>query len=566
MADLRRSGGVAHVLLEDTGGDDGRLLRLEARSEFLAVVEDGACRALVPHVISLVDNRTSWVLPVEEVWRADGNAGHGPGGRAWTVSGAAPDAGGATVRTAQPGQQRRTEARGGGAGDRAASCSSEQHFSGPGGRRHEPDRPRAAPRDDRDSGPGNSGAVGDDRNGHGDGRKVARGPGTGQRMSDTASGAGQARHEVHATADRAARGAGRAQRNGPAGGVDHQFPQQSRDVVIDTERQDWARGWAKLKEFTEREGHARVPYEHKEGAFPLGTWVAEQRRAYGAGQMNGRRAARLEKLGMAWTAADARFQENLAAARVYYAEHWTLCAPRSAAALDKPIGQWLSNLRRPGALAEHPEREAALKEIDEDWNPSWPTEWQRHYAALHELVRDEEGPAEVLPGFTVHRMDQQQEPPDQADRRQARHARRPRAGVGGHGRSSVMSTPEEERRVQEAVRRHARTRAFAEAEAVISAVLSDPGVQEARARVEAEETELGIELCARLQPFQDRYDHAVAEGDAARLTATCPGKHGRWGRICVLPDGHETSMEEPHWGRNSEGRAIAWVGSAPDDW
>ncbi|MFE2449642.1 helicase associated domain-containing protein, partial [Streptomyces sp. NPDC059426] len=43
--------------------------------------------------------------------------------------------------------------------------------------------------------------------------------------------------------------------------------------VIDTERQDWARGWAKLKAFTEREGHARVPYEHKEGAFPLGTWV-----------------------------------------------------------------------------------------------------------------------------------------------------------------------------------------------------------------------------------------------------------------------------------------------------
>ncbi|MGW3381959.1 hypothetical protein ACWDCO_17440 [Streptomyces albogriseolus] len=28
--------------------------------------------------------------------------------------------------------------------------------------------------------------------------------------------------------------------------------------VIDTERQDWASGWAKLKEFTEREGHARV--------------------------------------------------------------------------------------------------------------------------------------------------------------------------------------------------------------------------------------------------------------------------------------------------------------------
>lgn len=51
--------------------------------------------------------------------------------------------------------------------------------------------------------------------------------------------------------------------------------------------QDWAHGWAKLKAFTEREGHARVPYEHKEGAFPLGNWVAEQRRVFGAGQMTG---------------------------------------------------------------------------------------------------------------------------------------------------------------------------------------------------------------------------------------------------------------------------------------
>jgi hypothetical protein len=113
---------------------------------------------------------------------------------------------------------------------------------------------------------------------------------------------------------------------------------------------------------------------------------------------------------------------------------------------------------------------------------------------------------------------------------------------------------------------HARTSAFAEAEKVVSFVLSDPGVQKARARVEAAETELGMELSARLQPSQDHDDQAVRNGDADRLDGICPGKHGRWGRICVLPDGHETSMEEPHWGRNSEGQPIAWVGSAPDDW
>ncbi|MFE5869538.1 Helicase associated domain protein [Streptomyces roseifaciens] len=177
--------------------------------------------------------------------------------------------------------------------------------------------------------------------------------------------------------------------------------------VIDTERQDWARGWAALKRFTEREGHARVSYGHKEppGPYPLGQWIAEQRRAYGAGQMNGLRARRLEQLGMVWSLTDERFQENLEAARAYHAEHWTLCAPRTATALDRPIGQWLSNLRRPGALDAHPEWKTALEAVDPYWNPPWPADWQRHYAALHELVADEAGQADVLPGVTVHGMD-----------------------------------------------------------------------------------------------------------------------------------------------------------------
>ncbi|MDT0549960.1 MULTISPECIES: DEAD/DEAH box helicase [Streptomyces] len=175
--------------------------------------------------------------------------------------------------------------------------------------------------------------------------------------------------------------------------------------VIDTERQDWARGWAKLKAYVERVGNARVPYGHREGATPLGQWVAEQRRAYAAGEMSGQRAQRLERLGMVWSVADERFQENLEAAKAYYDQHWTLCAPRTATMLDRPIGQWLSNLRRPGALDGHPDWKTALEAVDEDWNPEWPADWQRHYAALRELVADEEGRADVLPGVTVHGMD-----------------------------------------------------------------------------------------------------------------------------------------------------------------
>ncbi|WP_328665221.1 Helicase associated domain protein [Streptomyces sp. NBC_00322] len=175
--------------------------------------------------------------------------------------------------------------------------------------------------------------------------------------------------------------------------------------VIDTERQDWGRGWAAARRFHERQAHLRVPYDHKEGAYPLGQWIAEQRRAYGAGQMTGKRAERLEQLGMAWDAADAAFGENLAAARVYYEQRWTLCAPRAATALDRPVGQWLSNLRRPGALAGHPERAEALAAIDEHWNPHWPVEWQRRYAAVRELLADEATLTELLPGVTVHGTD-----------------------------------------------------------------------------------------------------------------------------------------------------------------
>ncbi|MFI5945863.1 hypothetical protein ACIBCB_37210 [Streptomyces uncialis] len=86
----------------------------------------------------------------------------------------------------------------------------------------------------------------------------------------------------------------------------------------------------------------------------------------------------------------------------------------------------------------------------------------------------------------------------------------PAPGLSGRGER-------EEQRVRAAGRRHVRGSAFAETEDIISVLLSDPGVREARARVEEAEAEFGRELCARLQPFQDRYDQAGC------VTATRPG-------------------------------------------
>ena len=176
--------------------------------------------------------------------------------------------------------------------------------------------------------------------------------------------------------------------------------------VIDTEKQDWMRGYASAQKFHKEHGHLRVPFDHKQGPYPLGHWISEQRKAYGASQMIGKRVGWLEDLGMIWDAEDFAFAEQLAAARAYFADHRTLAAPRSATALDRAVGQFLSNMRRPGALAGLPEREAALVEIDPDWNPAWPLDWQRHYAGVKECVT--ELGAELVdlePGVTIHGHD-----------------------------------------------------------------------------------------------------------------------------------------------------------------
>ncbi|MEU7604587.1 Helicase associated domain protein [Streptomyces sp. NPDC041003] len=181
--------------------------------------------------------------------------------------------------------------------------------------------------------------------------------------------------------------------------------------VINTERQDWRRGAEAAYRYRQREGDLDVPYEHvePEGAFPLGRWLSDQRRAYRAGSMTGERAAELEELGIVWDTADAGFEAKLGAARAFYELHGTLAAPRGATALDLAVGQWLTNIRRPGGLGKDPERAerraAALAAIDPDWNPGtlgWTVDWQRHYTYLTQLLAEGARPTAIVPGVTRH--------------------------------------------------------------------------------------------------------------------------------------------------------------------
>ncbi|MFD9379384.1 Helicase associated domain protein [Streptomyces sp. NPDC059999] len=180
-------------------------------------------------------------------------------------------------------------------------------------------------------------------------------------------------------------------------------------TVINTERQNWKRGVEAAYRYRQREEHLDVPYEHTEGAYPLGRWLSDQRRVYRTGQMTGQRAAELEELGIVWDTADQGFAENLAAARAYFEPHGTLAAPRHATALDRAIGQWLTNVRRPGGLGKDPERARRrareLAAIDPDWNPrdaGWTVDWQRHHAYLTQLLTGGTRLDDIVPGVTLH--------------------------------------------------------------------------------------------------------------------------------------------------------------------
>lgn len=181
--------------------------------------------------------------------------------------------------------------------------------------------------------------------------------------------------------------------------------------LLEPEHANWKAGHRAAVAYRRRTGNLEVPYGHRElmpsigHSFPLGRWLADQRRAVEAGTLAAERAADLDALGMVWDPGEAAWEENLAAARAYYAAAGTLAAPVSATALDLPVGQWLANCRKQGGLGKDPgraqRRAEQLAAIDADWRPAWPVDWQRNYAGVEGLLALGAGLDDVVPGVTA---------------------------------------------------------------------------------------------------------------------------------------------------------------------
>jgi hypothetical protein len=130
--------------------------------------------------------------------------------------------------------------------------------------------------------------------------------------------------------------------------------------VLNPEHEHWRRGIEAAVIYNRLHGNLKVPFTYRvpegqeaeaEGwpaslaAFPLGQWIADNRRFYARGDMDEDRVAQLEKLGMVWSHHDVAWEEALTAARGWAAEHGHLLAPLDATHKGFKIGTFLKNAR-----------------------------------------------------------------------------------------------------------------------------------------------------------------------------------------------------------------------------
>ncbi|MFF3787462.1 Helicase associated domain protein, partial [Streptomyces sp. NPDC001933] len=185
--------------------------------------------------------------------------------------------------------------------------------------------------------------------------------------------------------------------------------------VLEPENTFWRRGIQACVRYVKETGavQLRVPYDYvtPEGwapaGFPLGTWLADQRKSHKAGRLDAGRVEQLARLGMVWSHQDVAFEEGLTAARAWAKVHGHLLPPTTAVWDGYPVGTWTKNQRfaaraadtnaerreaglavetSKGALTEA--RRAALDEIDPGWCPVWDTGWQRCFRLTQNLLQD----------------------------------------------------------------------------------------------------------------------------------------------------------------------------------
>jgi hypothetical protein len=141
---------------------------------------------------------------------------------------------------------------------------------------------------------------------------------------------------------------------------------------------DWENGFVHLSGFKTREGHCRVPVDHKEGEFKLGFWVSNQREKGDA--MHVERRHRLDELGFVWDPLEADWEEGIGRLEIYAKREAHCLVPIDYCENGFRLGHWVSRQRltKKGIPADRRHR---LDELGFVWDPLEGA-WERGFAHL----------------------------------------------------------------------------------------------------------------------------------------------------------------------------------------
>jgi hypothetical protein len=150
----------------------------------------------------------------------------------------------------------------------------------------------------------------------------------------------------------------------------------------------WERAFSAIVKFANREGHARVPRDHREEGIKLGDWVAEQRG--NKSKISDERRIRVEALpGWTWNAIEASWMAHLDLLRAWATKEGHSRVPVDFVDNGMKLGQW-TRLRRREHKTLSPERQAQLEAIPGwYWGTSLDQIWNQKFDVLKKFVARE---------------------------------------------------------------------------------------------------------------------------------------------------------------------------------
>ena len=107
--------------------------------------------------------------------------------------------------------------------------------------------------------------------------------------------------------------------------------------------QAWEEAFNHLQSFKDREGHCKVPQNHKEGGFPLRQWVTTQRSNLETLSLD--RRERLENLGFVWDPLTDAWEEAFRKLHKYEKREGHCRVPQRHKEDDFKLGTWVSAQR-----------------------------------------------------------------------------------------------------------------------------------------------------------------------------------------------------------------------------